>query len=716
MNKINKNINQTNKPQIVIFSPWIVLIFSITLTIFGFKSSLNIVYEKEKQYFYHRTELVQKEIQNRLSLYESVLIGTSGFFNLSENVNLKQWQGFTDKFFISGKFNGINALSYIEYVPAKELKSFENKMKKEYPNYKIWSLSDSNEHYIIKFTEQIKKKSKSLGFDISSNKTRLKTLIRTRNTGLPTITNKLKLISTDRPGFGLYFPVYKNGSLPEVGSERIKNFKGAVAAVFILDDLLGNIIDEQDIQQIDFHIFDGNEVSEESLLYDSEKKFNHEHNFPAIFSKISNLYIYGHTWTIIWKTNKTFNLNYSLPIIILIAGLIVSFLLFSLIRTLSFTQKMAVEIAEQMTAELKARESFIRELYETTSSQTKSFDEKISHLLKMGCEKLGLENGLLVKNEREFMEILYVFSDNESIKPKEKIPNILTLNSNEEQTNIYQIIQKRFKFEAYFGTLISINGQNYGSLDFFSSNQRKILFTSTEKTMIKLIAQWVENEIERIQVEEKIRNSLKEKEILLKEIHHRVKNNLQVVSSLLNLQSYYIKDETAIKIFRESQYRIKSMALIHQNLYQSQHLAQIDFYDYVDKLVSYLIHSYCSTPEMIKIKLEITHQPLGLDSAIPCGLIINELVSNSLKYAFPDYEEGEIFIELIYNNNFELTIRDNGVGFPEEIDSKNTESLGLQLVHTLTEQLDGDIKFESKVGKTEFKIIFSETKMLSKQS
>jgi two-component sensor histidine kinase len=377
-----------------------------------------------------------------------------------------------------------------------------------------------------------------------------------------------------------------------------------------------------------------------------------------------------------------------------------------------------------MTSEIKARESFIRELYETTSNQTKNFDEKISHLLKMGCEKLGLENGLLLKTEKEYFEILYIHSNTDIIKPKERIPfqstaknSPLILNPDEENnTKTYQVIQKKFKFESYFGTLISINGQSYGSLDFFSSLQRKTIFSSTEKTMIKLIAQWIENEIERIQVEEKIRNSLKEKEILLKEIHHRVKNNLQVVSSLLNLQSYYIKDETAIKIFRESQYRIKSMALIHQNLYQSQHLAKIDFYDYVEKLVSYLIHSYSNNPEMIKIKLDITPESLGLDSAIPCGLIINELVSNSLKYAFPENKEGEIFIGLIYNNNFELTISDNGIGFPNEIDIKNTESLGLQLVHTLTEQLDGELEFESKPGKTEFKIKFFESKILSKQS
>jgi len=210
---------------------------------------------------------------------------------------------------------------------------------------------------------------------------------------------------------------------------------------------------------------------------------------------------------------------------------------------------------------------------------------------------------------------------------------------------------------------------------------------------------------ERKRAEEQIKASLKEKEVLLKEIHHRVKNNLQVISSLLNLQSPYIKDEQASEMFRESQNRVKSMALIHEKLYQSKDLGEIDFAEYIRKLTVNLFHSYGVDSSAIQLVLNISDILLDIDTAIPCGLIINELVSNSLKHAFPAGEKGEVCVNLSSNtdNKFKLIVSDNGVGFPEDLNFRNTESLGLQLVNTLINQLGGAIELD-KSGGTAFKI------------
>jgi two-component system response regulator len=209
--------------------------------------------------------------------------------------------------------------------------------------------------------------------------------------------------------------------------------------------------------------------------------------------------------------------------------------------------------------------------------------------------------------------------------------------------------------------------------------------------------------------QEKIKASLQEKVVMLKEIHHRVKNNLQVIYSLLNLQSGYIRDPEAQGMFRECQGRVKSMALIHEVLYRSEDMARVGFADYVRTLVENLYRSYGFRTPPISLQIDVKDVMLELDTAIPCGLIINELVSNAFKYAFSEGQAGEIYVGIcpIEGDRYRLTVRDNGKGFPEEIDFRNTESLGLQLVNTLTGQLGGSIELNLSGG-TEFVITFTD--------
>ena len=211
---------------------------------------------------------------------------------------------------------------------------------------------------------------------------------------------------------------------------------------------------------------------------------------------------------------------------------------------------------------------------------------------------------------------------------------------------------------------------------------------------------------ERARMEERIKASLKEKEVLLKEIYHRVKNNMQVISSILNLQSKHIEDKRALEIFRNGQSRIKSMALVHEKLYGSEDLAGIDFAEYTRSMTSNLFGLY-QVSEAVRLKIDIKDILLNINTAIPCALIISELISNSIKYAFPGGIEGEIRIGLYTDKNgkFKLIVKDNGVGFPKEIDFRKTESLGMQLVIMLVEQLDGTVELDRSEG-TAFTIQF----------
>ncbi|MGB9979636.1 histidine kinase dimerization/phosphoacceptor domain -containing protein [Methanobacterium sp.] len=229
---------------------------------------------------------------------------------------------------------------------------------------------------------------------------------------------------------------------------------------------------------------------------------------------------------------------------------------------------------------------------------------------------------------------------------------------------------------------------------------------------------------ERERIENKLKKSLEEKEILLKEIHHRVKNNLQIISSLLNLQSRYINDEEMLDIYKESQNRVKSMAIIHEKLYQSEDLARIDFGDYVKSLVLDLFNSYGVDKSSTGLDINIKDILLDINTAIPCGLIVNELVTNSIKHGFPinrphsnqlSFDRRDKIVVNITKEDevYTMSVYDNGVGFPDNLDFKNTDSLGMQLVISLTSQLRGTVELERNNG-TLFKIIFKELEYKNK--
>ena len=227
------------------------------------------------------------------------------------------------------------------------------------------------------------------------------------------------------------------------------------------------------------------------------------------------------------------------------------------------------------------------------------------------------------------------------------------------------------------------------------------MIPGTKKSLVSL-----QDISERKIAETDLKNSLKDKDVLMREIHHRVKNNLQIISSLLNLQSQYIKDENVLDIFSDSQNRVRSMAIIHEKLYKSNSMSKIDFDEYISDMVDSLFYNYNVDESRIKLHKYIDEIHLNVDTAIPCGLIVNELITNCLKHAFPGNINGDVNIDLRnIDGKYVLNVKDNGVGFPDNIDYKNTESLGLQLVTSLVNQIEGTIELNHSEG-SNFKIIF----------
>ena len=212
---------------------------------------------------------------------------------------------------------------------------------------------------------------------------------------------------------------------------------------------------------------------------------------------------------------------------------------------------------------------------------------------------------------------------------------------------------------------------------------------------------------ERKQAEARIRASLNEKEALLNEVHHRVKNNLQAVCSLLHLQSRDVHNDEVRRTLQESRNRVRAMALVHEKLYRSGNLARVDFAEYIRSLTSSLVRSFGVDPNAVRLHVDIDEVFLGIDYAVPCGLIVNELACNALKHAFPEGSLGDVRIGCHkIDHKVVLQISDNGVGLPADLDLREDSPLGLQLVRTLVEQLGGSIEVSSSAG-TDFRIVFS---------
>ncbi len=337
------------------------------------------------------------------------------------------------------------------------------------------------------------------------------------------------------------------------------------------------------------------------------------------------------------------------------------------------------------------------------SRSEKRFRRLTENMLDMVC--LIDDNGMIHYANPIHKEILgYELSD---LKDKEFFDFV--------HPDDHELVKKEFS-----NTVSDLDPDNFefryihknGSSIWVETAGNFLLEETKKNTEDKQYAVFVSRDIaKRKKAELQIRKDLKEKKVLLQEIHHRVKNNMQVISSLLNLQSGFLEDDKTKELFQESRSRVFSMSLVHEKLYKSENLANIDFGEYINNLIKHLTSSYLIYPHQIRITYDINNIHLNINMAIPCGLIINELVSNALKYAFPENRKGEINISMKYiADNYEMIVSDNGIGFSVKIDPENLATLGLQLVHSLTKQLNGTIRIVHQKG-TKFIINFKKLEL-----
>ncbi len=276
----------------------------------------------------------------------------------------------------------------------------------------------------------------------------------------------------------------------------------------------------------------------------------------------------------------------------------------------------------------------------------------------------------------------------------------------DDLVKVYEEEKRRRKVleESNRKLIVEIAARRQAELDLLTAHQELDKRVRERTEELSISNEKLRMEIaQRTLAEEQIRESLREKEILLSEIHHRVKNNLQIISSLLSLQSAHVDDPKIVDALRDSQDRIRSMALIHEQLYQSDDLSRIDYADYLKSLAKALTQTHGNRIGSVQISVHASHVFLDVARALPCSLVINELVSNSLKHAFPPQCAGEIRVEFLRKDaqSYTFAVQDNGKGLPDGFDYRNTASLGLQLVVNLVEtQLRGSIEVLHKNGVT----------------
>jgi PAS domain S-box-containing protein len=341
---------------------------------------------------------------------------------------------------------------------------------------------------------------------------------------------------------------------------------------------------------------------------------------------------------------------------------------------------------------IQGTEAFVRDINELEQTQEalnkseKNYRELVDNSL-VGVYKTNFKGDILFGNHA-MANIMHLRSV-EELKSK----NISQFYKNPADRNeIINKLKKEGIIDQYELDMVSTTGEIINVLisAHFANN--------TESGMIINIT-------ERKKTEEQLKKSLNEKEVLLREIHHRVKNNLQIIASLLHLQEVSVCEEKGMgNVLKESGGRVMSIAMVHEKLYQS---SNFNFKQYVEKLVYEILYSFGTETENIKVQLDIEDININIDTAMPLGLIINELITNIVKYAFPQLE-GTITIKLkSLPQQMELTVTDDGIGLPEDIDIENPETLGLQLVNILLGQIEGQIKLDRNHG-TQFKITFKE--------
>ncbi len=704
----------------------IVILTGLLLTLVAWTVTKDLVREKIRVDFEKkvedRYEILRGAIESELHVIESL----RAFYLTSQTVDRWTFGSFARH--LLSYHQDIQALAWVTRVAHSRRESYETAVRQEgFPEFQITERKEQGkmiragereEYFPAHFVEPLHGNDMAFGFDEASNQTRKETMERSRDTGEKIISPKLKLVqeSVAQAGLLIFSPLYKKGAPTDSVQARRESLEGYILVVFRIRDLVEKTLGTLNPEGITMDILDLSASEERRLIYhhdvrssaataaDSEKldeETGLECTRPLGFA--------GREWLIMCRATPDFltaRIAWEhwevLFIGLLLTALPASYTLFNFYRT-----QRVEELVKERTKELEEANRHLTVVEEELSAAR----ERLQHLISSSP-------GVIFScKASDDYATTFVSANVSSLMGYE--PRDFTRSSSFWADHVHpddlpqMLINRPLLFE------LGHHAQEYRFLcgdGLYRWMRDEVILVCDTNGEPREIVGCTMNIDERKKAEELVLASLKEKEMLLREIHHRVKNNLQVISSLLSLQLKYLRDEPAIRAFQETQNRIEAMALVHEKLYRSKNLARVDFAGYVHDLLVNMFYLYGVDSGRIGHQTDIADVSLNIDTAVPLGLLVNELVSNCLKHAFPALPEPtetcrkpmvRIDLHPADGGKFVLHVSDNGVGFSRSIDYRSTESLGLKLVMGLAEQLDGTIELDNCEG-ARFTLTFAE--------
>ncbi|HEX4337560.1 MAG TPA: CHASE domain-containing protein [Polyangiaceae bacterium] len=628
-----------------------------------------------EQEFRERASALERALSSRIDGCVLTIEQTRDFFNSSISVEREEFRRFARP--ALARLPGLRAIEWIATVHAAERTTYEDALRAEgFASAKLHDYSnaptpDSREVMsAVTYIEPLENNVRALGLDIGSEALRRAALEQARDSGKATASDGVTFLRRNGDSLGvlIFAPVYQTGANVSTPELRKKEIRGFVLGAFQTGDLVTAALGAAPGRNIAVAIRD---ASTGRVLYDESVEPSR-----ATLRFDVPVQAAGREWLFAFSSTPAYTATHSpweawalLVSALLFGGLLGAFLLVLTGRAAEFERR-NYETTELLSTLVQSSEDTIVAYdasgavmsWNAGAAVTLGFDEK---------EVLG-------KDVRAFM-------------PADSL--------SDHEAKLKQVFAGE-NLPAYEGARLTRDGRRIDVAV-------KLSPVRDVHGDVRAVSEICRDISAAKEADRLIRASLREKELLLKEVHHRVKNNLQVISSLLNLQAQHLPDPAQRGIFTDSQSRVQSIALVHEKLYQSKDLTNIDCEQYVHTLVDGLFHAQNYTGRGIEHTIDVGGAHLPVDAAIPCGLIINELVTNALKHAFPGNARGTVHVSLQpgADDSIELVVQDDGRGLPEDIDPRKTTSLGLDLVFTFAEQLEAKVEIERSHG-TAFRFRF----------
>lgn len=804
--------------------PWLTLLVALGLTMFIWHTVSEDAENAARDHFESLGTEVQLNIIERMTDYQQILRGGVALFISFQHVTRDEWHDYARVLEIDKRFPGMQSFAFAEWVPAADKSAHVARIRnKGFPDYAIRPAGEREAYLPVNYIEPFNwRNQRAFGYDMYSESIRKQAIAQAADTGNATISGKVKLAQEngqdEQAGFVMYVPVYRNGMPADTMEQRRRALMGYVSSGFRMNDLIQGIVGEES-PWLRLEIFDGQQASEEAKMYASAAPATGK---PPAYTADFPLHIANHLWTLHTTSLPAFekNIDHQKAQIILIAGIIVSLLLFMLVRSLAITRESALALADDMTAALRTSELELRKLnsrlalaaeaggigvwewnvqtgrltWDIRMYEIYQIDPMIaSSTYSMWRDRVhpddlaGIEGAFaeaLIHGSALAQEYRIVLPDDsfrrikangvvvrdERGQPRHMIGINIDVSELRQAEESLSASEKRFRsiFEhapigiaivSLDGRWLSVNNATCAIVGYTRMELEQMTFHQVtlpddlqadldhvqqlmegsapsyqmEKRYVRKDGQivWVlltvtllrdeagkplyflsqiMNISDRKQKEQTIAAALAEKEVLLKEVYHRVKNNLQVVSSLFNLQLRTLPEGEARTALRESANRVRAMALVHEKLYRSSNLSSIALDSYIEDMCRQLGTLGAVSQRDIRITTELEPIEIGLEMAVPVGLQLNELISNSLKHGFPDDRPGHLHIRLARrapgSDTITLEVTDNGVGLPDGLDPRTSTSLGLKLVASLAAQIDGEFDLASRDDGTHASLTF----------